>query len=177
MMRAEVSLLEASGATQGIPTLLANNLSGYVTPNLFHVHKNSMNIQWIITFFPLVASDLPNLPTHADFPPLRIIIHALQFRDLHQPLLNGLRTNLLDAGVNLLPGAALSLLFLSSTLYTEAITSSKSPIAYKAYLKRVGMFEPAMTAIKAIALKFSGKRTQQEVDRLVWGDSQESKKE
>ena len=137
-----------------------------------------MNIQWIITFFPLVASGSPNLPTHADFPPLRIIIHALQFRDLHQPLLNGLRTTLLDAGLNLLPGAALSLLFFSSTLYTEAITSSKYPIAYKAYQKRVGMFEPAMTAIKAIALKFCGKKkTQQDVDRLVWGGSQESKKE
>lgn len=136
-----------------------------------------MNIQWIITFFPLVASGPPNLPTNADFPPLRIIIHALQYPDLHHPLLIGLRTILLDAGLNLLPGAALSLLFLSSTLYTEAITSAKYPIGYSAYQNRVGMFEPTMTAIKAIALKFSGKRTQQDVDRLVWGDSQESKKE
>jgi len=135
-----------------------------------------MNIQWIITFFPLVASGPPNLPTNADVPPLRIIIHALQFPDLHHPLLHGLRKNLLDAGLNLLPGTVNSLLFLSSTLYTEAITSSKY-LGYKAYQKRVGMFEPGMTAIKAVALKFSGKRMQQDVDRLVWGDSQESKKE
>jgi hypothetical protein len=43
MMPAGVSLPEASGATQGIPTLLANNPSGYVTPGLFYVHKT----QWI----------------------------------------------------------------------------------------------------------------------------------
>ncbi|KIK01250.1 hypothetical protein K443DRAFT_678515 [Laccaria amethystina LaAM-08-1] len=155
---------------------------GFITRGLWRYsrHPNfacEQSFWWIITFFPLVASGPPNLPTNADFPPLRIIIHALQFPVLHHPLLSGLRTNLLDAGLNLLPAAALSLLFLSSTLYTEAITSSKYPIAYKAYQKRVGMFQPTMTAIKAIALKFSGKRTQQDVDRLVWGDSQESKKE
>ncbi|KAJ3732170.1 DUF1295-domain-containing protein [Lentinula guzmanii] len=38
------------------------------------------------------------------------------------------------------PAIALSILFISSTAYTEAISSSKYPIPYSAYQKRVAMF-------------------------------------
>ncbi|KAF8824906.1 hypothetical protein HHX47_DHR7000656 [Lentinula edodes] len=41
-----------------------------------------------------------------------------------------------------LPALALSLLFLSSTAYTEAISASKYPLPYSAYQSRVPMFGP-----------------------------------
>jgi len=61
---------------------------------------------------------------------------------------------------------------LSSTLYTEAISSSKYPEAYAAYQKRVGMFSPSVSLIKALKLKFvDGEKKAKEVDRLLWGSS------
>ncbi|KAJ4463248.1 hypothetical protein C8J55DRAFT_532254 [Lentinula edodes] len=45
-------------------------------------------------------------------------------------------------GMGSLPALALSLLFLSSTAYTEAISASKYPLPYSAYQSRVPMFGP-----------------------------------
>ncbi|KAF7317025.1 hypothetical protein HMN09_00437000 [Mycena chlorophos] len=69
-------------------------------------------------------------------------------------------------GKTFLPSIALSALFFSSTLYTEAITASKYP-AYKAYQSRVGMFNPLDTVVKGLRLALFGKRA--EVERIVWG--------
>ncbi|KAJ3990176.1 hypothetical protein F5890DRAFT_1569928 [Lentinula detonsa] len=56
------------------------------------------------------------------------------------------------------PAIALSILFVSSTAYTEAISSSKYPIPYSAYQKRVAMFD--------LASKWK------KVEALVWGESE-----
>jgi len=70
---------------------------------------------------------------------------------------------------HLLPALSLSALFISSTLFTESISSSKYP-AYKAYQKRVAMFSPSMTFIKALKIKLiDGEKEEKEVKRLVWG--------
>ncbi|KAJ3766767.1 hypothetical protein FB446DRAFT_368358 [Lentinula raphanica] len=45
-----------------------------------------------------------------------------------------------DRLVHFMPAIALSILFVSSTAYTEAISSSKYPVPYTAYQKRVAMF-------------------------------------
>lgn len=70
---------------------------------------------------------------------------------------------------HILPALALSALFISSTLFTESISNSKYP-AYKAYQKRVAMFEPSMTLIKVLKIKLvDGDKEEKEVERLVWG--------
>ncbi|KAK7032916.1 hypothetical protein R3P38DRAFT_2919702 [Favolaschia claudopus] len=74
--------------------------------------------------------------------------------------------SLLTAIAPLTPAVALSILFFSSTLYTEAITASKYP-AYTAYRARVGMFSPLATAGKGLWLAITGGRV--EVERTVWG--------
>ena len=46
---------------------------------------------------------------------------------------------------------------------------SKYP-AYKAYQKRVAMFTPSMTFIKALKIKLiDGEKEEKEIKRLVWG--------
>ncbi|KAJ6577310.1 DUF1295-domain-containing protein [Mycena capillaripes] len=66
----------------------------------------------------------------------------------------------------LTPALALSALFFSSTMYTEAITASKYP-AYAAYQARVGMFSPLNTFLKGFILAITGKKS--EVEKAVWG--------
>lgn len=67
-----------------------------------------------------------------------------------------------------LPALALSLLFFSSTSYTEAITKKKYSVAYSAYQERVGMFLP----FKAFITDWvGGKNTNIErTDKLIWGE-------
>jgi len=69
-----------------------------------------------------------------------------------------------------MPAISLSILFFSSTNYTEAISLSKYPEAYKAYQKRVGMFAPSHTLLKALKVKFlTSPIESQNIKRLVWG--------
>lgn len=72
--------------------------------------------------------------------------------------------NVLSELSPLLPAFSLSVLFFSSTLFTESITLSKYPRAYKAYQQRVGMFGPSIR-------KYLWARTfgNAETERLVWG--------
>lgn len=69
----------------------------------------------------------------------------------------------------LLPALALCALFFSSTLFTEAISESKYPTAFRAYRSRVAMFNPLLTPVWGLILKLRGK--QEYVDRMVWGDA------
>lgn len=116
---------------------------------------------------PLLSPSPPNLPLQYELYPLRTLFAAPTNPDLYRPLLDHLLTTL----GHLLPALALSTLFISSTLFTEAISSSKYP-AYKAYQKRVAMFGPSMTLFKALKIKLlDGKKEEQEVERLVWGSA------
>jgi hypothetical protein len=73
---------------------------------------------------------------------------------------------------HLSPALALSALFFSSTQFTEGISLSKYPAAYKAYQKRVGMFLPVGTLEKWVLFKVvSGKQEQARVEGLIWGDA------
>lgn len=69
----------------------------------------------------------------------------------------------------LLPPLALCTLFFSSTLFTEAISESKYPQAYRAYRARVAMFVPFLTPVWGLLLQVQGKK--EFVERLVWGDA------
>ncbi|KAF7312143.1 hypothetical protein MIND_00226700 [Mycena indigotica] len=102
---------------------------------------------WIMNF-----ACLPSLPTAATF----ISIAKTPVFDLN---------TLLEPIIPFIPSIALSALFFSSTLYTEAITLSKYP-HYRSYQARVGMFSPLDTIAKGIMLALSGKRA--EVEREVW---------
>lgn len=66
----------------------------------------------------------------------------------------------------LLPALSLSLLFLSSTMFTETISGKKYP-EYRAYQDRVGMFWPLGTYYKGLVLASKG--TKGEIERRVWG--------
>ncbi|KAF8558108.1 DUF1295-domain-containing protein [Imleria badia] len=72
----------------------------------------------------------------------------------------------------LIPSLVLCTLFFSSTKFTESISLSKYPVAYKAYQQRVGMFVPACTLVSGAMLNAQGKRAA--VDEIVYG--QETKK-
>jgi len=64
------------------------------------------------------------------------------------------------------PALGLSCLFVASTLFTEYVTSKKYP-AYRAYQRRVGMFNPSTTFFKGLYLSAIGRKT--EVDNVLWG--------
>ena len=114
---------------------------------------------------PILSPSSPNFLRLYDLPPLRTIISM--YPDLQRLNLN---TTLLPYLGHLLPALALSALFISSTIFTESISSSKYP-AYKAYQKRVAMFGPSMTFIKALKIKFiDGEKEEKEVEKLVWGN-------
>ncbi|TDL25599.1 DUF1295-domain-containing protein [Rickenella mellea] len=69
--------------------------------------------------------------------------------------------------VSLIPPIALSLLFFSSTLFTEGISRSKYPTAYGAYQNRVAMFVPLLTPVYGWVLSLRGKK--EWADQLVYG--------
>ncbi|KAF5359288.1 hypothetical protein D9756_003325 [Leucocoprinus leucothites] len=134
---------------------------GFVTKGLwrFSRHPNfacEQSFWWAMTLFPLLASSPPDLPS---FPSFRVLADP---NTRNEALLAYLKpTTLL-----LLPALALSLLFYSSTRYTEAITRKKYPAAYSAYQKRVGMFSPT----KAIITELFGGKEKEKTDKLVWGE-------
>ncbi|KAF8968046.1 hypothetical protein BDZ97DRAFT_1800620 [Flammula alnicola] len=151
---------------------------GFITRGLWKYvrHPNfscEQDFWWIITLFPLLSPSAPNLP-HLSLsellPAIRTTITSILNPALRQTLIESLRATLLPLFYHLLPAIALSGLFFSSTLYTEAISSSKYPEAYAAYQKRVGMFAPTVTFTKGLRLKFlDGVKEEKEVERLVWG--------
>jgi steroid 5-alpha reductase family enzyme len=142
---------------------------GFITRGLWRYsrHPNCVCEQtfwWIITLMPLISLYPPILLHWYELP-------SLYTPDLQRLLLERLNTTLLPSLSHLLPALALSALFISSTLFTEGISSSKYP-AYKAYQKRVAMFGPSMTFIKALKIKLvDGVKEEKEVERLVWGNS------
>ncbi|KAI5122542.1 hypothetical protein M0805_005269 [Coniferiporia weirii] len=71
--------------------------------------------------------------------------------------------------VSLIPPLALCLLFFSSTLFTESISESKYPVAYRAYRSRVAMFVPFLTPAWGWLLHLQGKKDY--CDRLVYGSA------
>ncbi|KAJ3912739.1 hypothetical protein F5877DRAFT_93464 [Lentinula edodes] len=79
------------------------------------------------------------------------------------------------------PALALSLLFLSSTAYTEAISASKYPLPYSAYQSRVPMFGPIplLGLFAAATATTAGEGERRKVEALVWGggDMEEKRKE
>ncbi|KAJ7178734.1 hypothetical protein C8R43DRAFT_1057203 [Mycena crocata] len=79
---------------------------------------------------------------------------------------------LLEPLLPLTPAIALSALFFSSTMYTEAITAGKYP-GYALYQARVGMFSPVDTFLKGIKLALTGKKA--EVEKAVWGSNTKGK--
>ncbi|KAF8602135.1 hypothetical protein BDV93DRAFT_474921 [Ceratobasidium sp. AG-I] len=74
----------------------------------------------------------------------------------------------------LVPPLALSALFISSTLFTESITSGKYP-DYAAYQSRVGMFSPTDTLWKGLFLRLRGNL--EKVDAVVYGEDSHSSKD
>jgi hypothetical protein len=77
----------------------------------------------------------------------------------------------------ILPAASLSLLFYSSTLFSEGISKGKYPQAYAAYQKRVSMFDPSKTLWMAIVHRlFRSEPERKKIDGLVWGDIEVIKK-
>jgi hypothetical protein len=121
---------------------------------------------------PLLSPSPPNLTAGGiDFtllPPASAIFqnfpHALVpfFQQLLEPL------------THVAPALALSALFFSSTIYTEAITKSKYPEGYKAYQERVGMFGVVYTFEKGLLLAWKGRK--EEIEALVWGKGKKSGK-
>ena len=115
---------------------------------------------------PLLSPSPPDLVWSYELPPLSI---STAYSDFQRFFLENLNTTILPYLGHLLPALALSALFISSTQFTESITSPKYA-AYKAYQERVGMFTPSMTFIKALKIKFiDGEKEEKEIERLVWG--------
>ena len=73
----------------------------------------------------------------------------------------------------IVPGAALSMLFIGSTYFTESISNAKYP-AYAFYKQRVAMFLPTTTIVMGIWLAIRGKKA--EVNRIVYGKGKASGK-
>ncbi|PCH42661.1 DUF1295-domain-containing protein [Wolfiporia cocos MD-104 SS10] len=127
---------------------------GFVTRGLWawSRHPNFLCEQtfWvIITLFPLLAPESPNLPS--------------------LPL--GSMTPLWP----LAPALVLCTLFFSSTRFTESISLSKYSDAYRAYQQRVAMFVPFLTPVWGLLLQVRGKKEQ--VDEMLFGQGEKGKRE
>ncbi|PVG03184.1 hypothetical protein CPB86DRAFT_695896 [Serendipita vermifera] len=111
---------------------------------------------WLMVFFPIMTGH-----GSLDLPSLEEILSSSTYSSLstfsavYAPL------------EPLLPGIALSLLFLGSTAFTEWITRRKYPAAYKAYQQRVGMFSPVTTLMRGWYWQATGQR--EEIDKIIWG--------
>ncbi|GLB40528.1 putative integral membrane protein [Lyophyllum shimeji] len=150
---------------------------GFITRGLwaYSRHPNffcEQSFWWIITFFPLLAPAPPHFPftptPHHLIPPLTAI------RENPYVLIPLLRL-LLAPLVDFLPALSLSLLFFSSTLFTESISKGKYPREYAAYQQRVGMFSPLRTWEKGLLLSWQGRR--KAVEELVWGRGEKAGKQ
>jgi hypothetical protein len=74
---------------------------------------------------------------------------------------------------HLFPAFSLSLLFISSTWYTESISTGKYP-TYKAYQERVSMFGGLLTFFKGQWLALTGRAA--EVNAALWESGQKVQK-
>ncbi|KAH9481685.1 hypothetical protein JR316_0006212 [Psilocybe cubensis] len=137
---------------------------GFITRGLWRYsrHPNfacEQSFWWLMTIFPLMEPSANS--------PLPKLLEALENQDAGQ-----LRAVLLPSLWFFMPALALSTLFFSSTLYTEQITSSKYT-AYSFYQRRVGMFTPLDTLVRALKVNLlDGKREAKLVYQKVWGASQ-----
>jgi len=131
----------------------ADRERGFVTRGLWawSRHPNfacEQSFWWIM--------NLAALPTYPSAVHLLEVLRAPAFDPyaLLQPLLP------------LTPALALSALFFSSTIFTEAITASKYA-GYASYQARVGMFSPIDTFLKGFVLALQGKKGP--IDKELWG--------
>ncbi|KAG6832835.1 hypothetical protein H0H92_009455 [Tricholoma furcatifolium] len=163
----------------GLDFIPADAKRGFITRGLwaYSRHPNFLCEQsfwWIVTFIPLLSPSPPHLHFNTSFsihliPSLTAI--RQDFPNALYPLLTHFSTPMADIA----PALALSLLFYSSTLFTESISASKYPKEYKAYQKRVGMFSPLHTLEKGIMLSLRGRKA--ETEQLVWGEGEKGKTE
>lgn len=146
---------------------------GFVTKGLwaFSRHPNfacEQSFWWVIAFTPLLSPYTPTLP-HYTFSEV-----VDYFSTADMALIWSHAPAFLAQFSPLLPPFALSFLFYSSTLYTEAISASKYPTAYAAYRERVGMFSVFATLEKGLLAKLLGKT---ETEKLIWGSDKGKEKE
>ncbi|PFH53126.1 hypothetical protein AMATHDRAFT_138180 [Amanita thiersii Skay4041] len=148
---------------------------GFITRGLWawSRHPNfacEQTFWWIITLFPLLARSPPNLPS----PSPDMLLKAITHPSSH---LKPLILHWFPEILHLIPAASLSLLFFSSTLFTESISKNKYYEAYSAYQQRVGMFLPKGTVEKALFIKlFKSDQEARRIDNLVWGNVENVKK-
>jgi len=113
----------------------------------------------------------PASPDLSAFPPLSELVE--HFPKSLYPVFEQIKPKL-EPVEYALPAIALTVLFYSSTLYTEAITQSKYD-AYKAYKERVGVFGFVSTWEKGLWLAWSGRK--EEVEAAIWGSRKKDVKE
>ncbi|KAG7089812.1 hypothetical protein E1B28_011461 [Marasmius oreades] len=146
---------------------------GFVTKGLwaYSRHPNfacEQSFWWAITLVPVIAPVPPFLPHHT-FPQIWAFLTNPLARDLIKSNPSLFKVFLAPFSP-LLPAVSYSLLFLSSTPYTENISLSKYPVAYAAYKERVGMFSPLVTFEKGLWLKLTqGDEKKRQLDGLVYG--------
>ncbi|KAJ8488110.1 hypothetical protein ONZ45_g14071 [Pleurotus djamor] len=147
---------------------------GFVTRGLWRYsrHPNfacEQTFWWIITLMPLFS-------TSSDFIASANALPSTAFPDtLSLPALQSSLLTVLQTLSPLLPAVALSILFVSSTIYTESITASKYPKAYRAYQERVGMFGFFKTLEKGFLLGLKDPKRKAELEALVWGQADDRK--
>ncbi|KAI3613697.1 integral membrane protein [Moniliophthora roreri] len=141
---------------------------GFITRGLFAYsrHPNFACEQafwWTISLFPLLAPSAPSLTVNYSVTECLEWLKSPSFTaDLSNPAT-------WPIFLLLLPAACYSILFFSSTPYTESITTKKYA-AYKDYQCRVGMFSPIQTFEKAIWLWITqGSDGKKAVEAKVWG--------
>lgn len=166
-MPGEALSLAVFGPIRATPTSFVNRPSGYVVYPFVDIQL--IVVQWTINLFPLIALPPPNVshigPTQ--------LTQAFANPDLLKSTVASLFPDILY----ILPAASLSLLFFSSTLFTEGISKSKYPQAYAAYQKRVSMFDPSKALWNALVHRlFRSESERKKIDDLVWGDVQDIKK-
>jgi hypothetical protein len=124
-----------------------------------------------------MAPSPPNFPNGDEFPPLQTIAISLASPDLWKPLMHTLEPLVVPMFWDLLPGIGLSILFYSSSVFSESVSKQKYPAAYAAYQKRVARFAPSHTLLKWIARQVLGSNEEnKEIERLVWGQVTDVKK-
>jgi steroid 5-alpha reductase family enzyme len=95
-----------------------------------------------------------------------IIITAIPLLSHSSPPLATLPLKSMTPLYPILPALVLCLLFFSSTLFTESISRSKYPAAYKMYQERVAMFVPFLTPVWGVLANFRGRK--EVLDGALW---------
>jgi len=150
---------------------------GFITKGLwgFVRHPNftcEQSFWWIITLMPLLSPSPPHL-TSVDFN-FSLLPSSSEILQNFPYALLPFTQHVIEPLKHAVPALALSALFFSSTLYTEAITTTKYPHAYKAYKERVGMFGLLRTWEKGMMLLWNGRKA--EVEAIVWGTGSKGSK-